>query len=125
LSKEVAAKSAGSDEYYSIFDNFAELLTSDRSYVRTRGFSLCCAQARWDKEGKLKSALPSMFALLHDDKPTVVRRCLLALHEVVLYRPELCEPIKAEVETIDISKYKDSMSPLIKKDIDILMRMME
>jgi len=54
-----------------------------------------------------------MLALLHDDKPIVVRQCLAALHEVVLYRTELCEAIKAELETIDLSKDKDSMSPLI------------
>ncbi|HEY8421634.1 MAG TPA: hypothetical protein VIL05_07840 [Thermoclostridium sp.] len=38
-------------------------------------------------------------------------------HEVVLFRPELGDTIKAEIERIDLSKYKDSMSQLIKKDI--------
>jgi len=40
-----------------------------------------------------------MLALLHDDKPLVVRQCLAALHEVVLYRPELGGAIKTELET--------------------------
>ena len=123
LSKEISAKSAASDEYYSFFDGFAGLLTAKSSYVRTRGFVLCCAQARWDEEGKLKNAMLGMLALLHDEKPTVVRQCLAALHEVILYRPELPEVIKSEVEKIDVSKYKDSMSPLIKKDIDELLDM--
>lgn len=125
LSKKIGAKSAASDEYYSYFDEFAGVLIAKSSYVRTRGFALCCAQARWDESGKLKSALSAMLALLHDEKPTVVRQCLGALHEVVLYRPELCKEIKKEVETIDLSKYKDSMSPLIKKDMDALLKMME
>lgn len=64
-----------------------------------------------------------MLALLHDEKPTVVRQYLTALHEVILYRPELHEVIKSEVEKIDVSKCKDSMSPLIKKDIDELLDM--
>lgn len=125
LSKEIGARSAESDEYYPYFDEFAGLFTAKSSYVRTRGFCLCCAQARWDEAGKLASVLPDMFLLLHDEKPTVVRQCLGALHEVVLYRPELCEAIKEEIETIDLSKYKDSMSPLIKKDRDELLKMVE
>ena len=125
LSKEIAARSASSDEYYAYFDEFTSLLTAKSSYVRTRGFILCCAQARWDKSGKLFNALPTLLTLLHDAKPTVVRQCLSALHEVVLYRPELQEAIRKEVEKIDPSLYKDSMSPLIKKDMNALLKMME
>lgn len=120
LSKQIGAASAASDEYYSCFDDFMSMINAQSSYVRTRGFSLCCAQARWDTEGKLEKAFPSMLALLHDKKPTVVRQCLGALHEVVLYRPELCEKINVEIQSIDLSCYKDSMAPLIKKDIDEL-----
>ena len=125
LFKEIEARSVASDEYYSCFEDFLGLLNAKSSYVRTRGFALCCAQARWDESGKLQNALPVMLALLHDDKPIVVRQCLAALHEVVLYRTELSEAIKAELETIDLSKYKDSMSPLIKKDMDELLKLID
>ena len=125
LLKEIRVKSAASENYYSYLDDFAGLLNAKNSYVRTRGFILCCAQARWDEKGKLQNVLPNMLTLLDDDKPTVVRQCLAALHEVVLFRLELCEPIKTELETIDLSKYKDSMSPLIKKDIDELLKMID
>lgn len=40
------------------------------------------------------------------------------------YRPELCETICAELVSIDLSKYKDSMAPLIKKDIAKLQKAM-
>ena len=63
LSKEIGAKFAATDEYYSYFDDFASLLNGKSSYVRTRGFVLCCAQARWDVQGKLHSALPDMLIL--------------------------------------------------------------
>ena len=122
LSKDIGAISSASDEYYSAFDGFAELLDNKKSYVRTRGFLLCCAQARWDEKGKLQKVLPNMLRLLHDDKPTVVRQCLSALHEVALYRPELCGVIKKELETIDLLKYKESMVPLIQKDIEELLK---
>lgn len=54
----------------------------------------------------------------------MVRQCLLALHEVVLYRSEMAEMIIDAVNHIDVSEYKDSMSPLIKKDIDELMKVL-
>lgn len=63
-----------------------------------------------------------MKALLYDPKPTVVRQCLGALHEVILYRPEMIELIRDAVNNIDLSAYKDSMSPLIKKDMDALLK---
>lgn len=124
LAKRIGAASASSDEYYSCFDDFLSMINSTSSYVRTRGFSLCCVQARWDTEGKLKKALSSMFVLLHDKKSTVVRQCLGALHEVVLYRPELCEIINDEIKKIDLTGYKDSMAPLIQKDIDELLKIL-
>ena len=125
LSKEISAKSAAIDEYYSCFDVFFGLINAKSSYVRTRGFILCCAQARWDTQGKLQSVLPEMLKLLHDDKPTVVRQCLGALHEVAVYRPELCKIIVKELQCMDLSKYKDSMAPLIQKDMKELKKVVE
>ena len=58
LFKEIGARSAASDEYYSFFEDLLGLLNAKSSYVRTRGFALCCAQARWDESGKLQNALP-------------------------------------------------------------------
>ena len=39
----------------------------------------------------------------------------------ILYKPEMIELIIEAVNNIDLSVYKDSMSPLIKKDIEALM----
>ena len=66
-----------------------------------------------------------MLALLHDEKPTVVRQCIVALREVALYCPEWCGDIKAGLETIDLARYKDSVSPLIRKDADELLKLLE
>ena len=101
------------------------MLGDKSSYIRARGFCLACNQARWDDEGKLEAAFDKMSLLLNDEKPTVVRQCIGALHEVALYRPELCERISAVVAAIDFSRYKDSMSPLIKKDAEELLKMMD
>ena len=120
--KEIAAASERSREYYSYLDDFASLLNNEKSYIRTRAFILCCSQARWD-DGKIKSILPSMFELFNDSKPTVVRQCLSAIREVVVYCPELCPQILESIKNIDLKRYKDSIVPLIKKDIESLIEL--
>lgn len=122
--KRIASESELSDKYYESLPLFAALLGNEKSYIRTRAFILCCSQAKWDTEGKLRELLPKMFPLFHDKKPTVVRQCLAAVREIAVYRPELCDIIRAETETIDVSVYKDSMAPLIRKDMDELYEVM-
>ena len=123
-SKLLGAESAQSDKYLPMIPQFADMLEDKSSYVRVRGFILICNQARWAKDGQIADVFDRMRVLLYDSKPTVVRQCLLALHEVVLYRSEMAEMIIDAVNHIDVSKYKDSMSPLIKKDIDELMKVL-
>lgn len=101
-----------------------KLLDHKKSYVRIRALILCCSQARWDEEGIIAEYLPQMLQLIHDEKPTVVRQSLNALKEIVVFRPELCEAIAAELENMDISVYKDSMVGLIQKDINELKELM-
>ena len=118
--KEIAAASESSPKYYSSLELFASLLNDKKSYIRTRAFILCCSQARWDDEGKLKQLLPLLMSLFHDAKPTVVRQCLNAAKEIVVFRPELGETINAELDRIDLTCYKDSMVELIRADIAAL-----
>lgn len=120
--KEIVEASKYSKDYYRYFDDFVELLNDEKSYVRTRAFILCCSQARWDN-GKIKSVLSLMVKLFNDPKPTVVRQCLEAIKEVVIYCPKLCPDILDSLKNIDLTKYKDSMSPLIEKDIDSLTKL--
>ena len=119
--RQIGAESAQSDKYLNLIPEFAGMLTDKSSYVRTRGFGLICNQARWADAGQIEAVFDDMCVLLYDEKPTVVRQCLAALHEVALFRPEMKERICCAVDKIDLSVYKDSMSPLIKKDIEALM----
>ena len=104
---------------------FSEMLDDKNSHVRTRAFMLICNQAKWADNGQIEVVFAQMKALLYDVKPTVVRQCLGSLHEVILYRPEMIELIREAVNNIDLSIYKDSMSPLIKKDMDVLLSAIE
>lgn len=123
--KEIAAASEQSAEYYPYLEVFASLLGDKKSYIRTRAFILCCSQARWDREGKLRQLWPELLKLLHDEKPTVVRQCLNAVKELVVFRPELRPEIRGELETLDFSGYKDSMRPLLQKDLQEVRELLE
>ena len=125
LSKELISLSASSSELYGLFDDFLKLLSHKSSFVRTRGFALCCAQARWDERGKLENALPEMLSSLRDEKPTAVRGCIAALKDAVRHRPELGAALKKWAESFDTSKYKDSMAPLIDRDLLSLLKLID
>ena len=123
--KQIGAESAESDKYLGMIPEFAEMLSDKSSYVRTRGFCLICNQARWADNWQIEAVFEKMSALLCDEKPTVVRQCLGALHEVALYRPEMTDKITLAVKKINLGRYKDSMSPLIEKDMKELLKILE
>ena len=123
--KNISVESSKSDKYLKMIPVFATMLEDESSYIRTRGFMLICSQARWSDRDQIKDIYDRMSTLLYDSKPTVVRQCLKALQEVVLFRPELSKTIKKSINKIDINSYKDSMSSLIQKDIDELMKMID
>lgn len=119
---QLKMQSESSDELYGYFDDFIGLLKSGSSFVRTRGFCLACAQAKWDTENKLEKNADALLCMLDDAKPTAVRQCLSALHTVILYKPDLSGKIAEKLKAMDMSKYKDSISPLIEKDIKELQK---
>lgn len=121
---QLEVKSAQSNELYECFDDFVELLKSEKSFVRVRGLRLACAQVQWDIENKIEKNLSTLLCMLNDEKPTAVRQCLESLHIVVLYKPETIEEIEDKLNEMDLSKYKDSMRPLIQKDIEELRKVM-
>lgn len=125
LSKELITLSASAPELYGLFDDFLKLLSHKSSFVSTRGFALCCAQARWDEQGKLAAALPVMLSALQNEKPTAVRSCIAALKDAVRLRPELGAELKKWAESFDTSNYKDSMAPLIDRDLISLLTLID
>ena len=121
--KELELKSAECNELYEYFEEFLQLIHHKSSYVRTRGFRLCCAQAKWDRENKIDLHIEKLLMMLDDEKPTAVRQCLAALHLVVLYKPDLMPIIETRLNRMDVSKYKDSMRPLIEQDMEELRKL--
>lgn len=122
--KQMVIESSKTNKYLDMIPEFVSMLKAESSFVRTRGFILICYQARWDDKGQIEKVFDQMISLLSDDKPTVVRKCLESLHELVLFRPELSDRIEKVLDDINLNKYKESMSHLIEKDIDELKRLL-
>lgn len=113
-------ESEESDSLYGSLDDFLILLKDKSSLVRTRGFRLICAQARWDRDGWIGAHLEELLSTLDVEKATAVRQDLAALHQVVRFLPELGPQIGKKLDGIDLSKEKESMVPLLQRDIQEL-----
>ena len=121
---ELERISEESDDLYPYTERFADMV-SDRAWaVRCRSFRLFCKQARWDDDGIIDCCLDRALVILEDEKPTAVRQALAALLDMVPYKRELRPVIRARVEAMDLSRCKDSMEPLIRKDIQTLLNAM-
>ena len=72
--------------------------------------------ALWDvvKQCKRNGSLDSDIT---DEKPITARQCIKALAQVGVAKPQYIPRILSCLQGADLSKYKDSMRPLIEKDI--------
>lgn len=110
-----------SEELYQYFDEIKNMLNNDKSYIRIRGFRIICKLSKWDINNQINDNIDQILDVLNDDKPTNVRQCLSSLNDLIKYKKELTTTIKDRVKKINYLKFKDTMSPLIKKDIDYLL----
>ncbi|MEA4815058.1 MAG: SufBD protein [Oscillospiraceae bacterium] len=113
----VAAESRESDRFYPYLDDFAALLRHKNSLVRNRAISILAANARWDSENRYDALLDEFLSHVTDEKPITARQCIQALPEIAAAKPNLIPRIRAALENADLSGYRDSMRPLIFKDI--------
>lgn len=118
---QMEAQAGESEALFAELPLYLEMLSSPSSYIRVRGFRMICASAKWDSEGKIAENLPAILAGLEDEKPTAVRQCLAALPRLLSARPELTGPIRDKMSSLDLSGYKDTMQPLIRRDIEKLL----
>ena len=109
-----------SNEIYEYFNDIHNMLLDEKSYIKMRGFRIICKLSKWDKDNKIDSIIDCLLKVLDDEKPTIIRMCLEAINNLLLYKPELSVKIEEKLKNIDLSKYKDSMSSLIEKDIFLI-----
>jgi len=123
--QELEALSEKDNVLYLYTDEFIAMLKNKQYSIRVRGFRLLCKQAKWDNDNKINTAIDDIAAALNDEKPTAIRQALQYLMYVVLYKKELNDKIREAVLSIDLSRFKDTMRPLIAKDIQVLLQLIE
>ena len=113
------------DEWYECFDEFASLLNHPKSFVRNRVLHILAANAQWDAENHFDAILSDYLEHITDEKPITARQCIKALAQIGKAKPQYIPKILLCLEEADLSQYKDSMRPLIEKDILETKRMLE
>ena len=115
--EKIVSESRETDEWYGCFDEFVSLLNHPKSLVRNRAITILAANAQWDEENRFDSIMPEYLSHITDEKPITARQCVKALCEVGQAKPLLIPEILSALKSADLSQYKDSMRPLIEKDI--------
>lgn len=78
---------------------------------------ILAANAQWDEENRFDGIISDFLAHITDEKPITSRQCIKALAQLGLAKPQYVPAILSRLRSADLSKYKDSMRPLIEKDI--------
>lgn len=114
---KIISESQETDKWYPYFDDFASLLDHPKSLVRNRVLYILAANAQWDDENRFDSILPDYLTHIIDEKPITARQCIKALAQIGLAKPQYIPMILSGLHNADLSRYRDSMRPLIEKDI--------
>ena len=114
---KIISESQETDEWYVHFDDFASLLDHPKSLVRNRVLYILTVNAQWDEENRFDAIISDFLAHISDEKPITARQCVKALAQVGLAKPKYIPRILSCLRSNDLSKYKDSMRPLIEKDM--------
>lgn len=117
LADRIVAESREADTWYEYLNGFAALLEHPKSYVRNRALHILAVNARWDAENRLNALLPAFLSHITDEKPITARQCVQALAELGTAKPQYIPEILRSLENADLSRYRDSMRPLIERDI--------
>lgn len=117
IADKIISESQDTDEWYEYFDEFATLLDHPKSLVRNRVLYILAANAQWDDENRFDSIISDFLTHITDEKPITARQCIKALAQVGLAKPQYIPRILSCFYEADLSKYNDSMRPLIEKDI--------
>lgn len=117
IADKIISESQETDEWYECFDEFASLLNHPKSLVRNRALYILAANAKWDVENHFDSVISDFLIHITDEKPITARQCVKALAQVGQAKSQYIPRILSSLASADLSKYKDSMRPLIEKDI--------
>lgn len=115
--KALEEMSAESNCLYPHMDEFIAMTGSSNSYVRTRGLVLIARNAKWDVDGKVDGIIEEYLEHVTDEKPICARRCIKLLPLIAEVKPSLAPKIVSALRDANVTRYPDSMRPLVQKDI--------
>ena len=115
--KELVEASGQSSAVYAYLDSFISMMRDSNSYVRTRGLTLIACNARWDAGGRIDGIIDEYLQHAIDERPITARQCVKSLAQLAEAKPALAPRIAGALRNADVSKYPDSMRPLVQKDI--------
>lgn len=69
------------------------------------------------QENRFDRVISDFLTHITDEKPITARQCVKALEQIGLAKPQYISRILTALQSADLSKYKDSMRPLIETDI--------
>jgi len=117
ITDKIISESRDTDKWYEYFDEFASLLNHPKSLVRNRVLNILAANAQWDDENHFDKIISDFLVHVTDDKPITARQCIKALVQVGAAKPQYIPRILSCFQEADLSKYKESMRPLIERDM--------
>lgn len=117
IADKIISEIQDTDEWYEYFDEFASLLNHPKSLVRNRVLYILATNAQWDNKNRFDAIISEYLAHVTDDKPFTARQCIKALAQIGVAKPQYIPRILLCLHEADLSKYKDSMCPLIEKDM--------
>jgi len=117
IADKIISESQDTDEWYEYFDEFASLLNHPKSLVRNRVLHILAVNAQWDDENYFDAIISDFLAHVTDEKPITARQCIKALAQVGKAKPQYIPKILLCFQEADLSKYKESMRPLIERDM--------
>lgn len=115
--EKIISESHETDVWYDCFEEFSSLLNHPKSLVRNRALNIIAANAQWDSENKFDLIMTEYLSHITDEKPITARQCIKALKQVGQAKAQYIPRILEALHDADLSGYKDSMRPLIEKDI--------
>ncbi|MCI5874132.1 MAG: SufBD protein [Clostridiales bacterium] len=118
IADKIISESKETDKWYEYFDDFAVLLSHTKSLVRNRAFCILAANIKWDDENRFDVYLEEYLSHITDEKPISARQCIKSLAQIGKSKDKYIPSILEAFQNADLSKYKDSMRPLIEKDIE-------
>lgn len=124
LKGKIIQESRESEEWYDYFQDFVPLLRHPKSLVRNRALTILASNAQWDTENRFDQLLSEYLSHITDEKPITARVCIQTLPELAQAKPQYIPAILRALEEAELSKYKDSMRPLIEKDIQEVKRIL-